>query len=146
MYRIQKKFTIPIGHRLSCHKGKCSNWHGHNFEIIVGLKSETLNSNGMILDFADLKTIVNLVIDKWDHALLLHEDDYVKIMEQSEIEQVFNKMFRIYSFPFDPTAENLSKVVFDEINKHLQSSYHDVDIDFVEVWENANSMAKYSMD
>ncbi len=146
MYKIQKKFTIPIGHRLSYHKGKCANWHGHNFEIIVGLKSETLNSNGMILDFADLKTIVHLVIDKWDHALLLHEDDYKKIIEDADIEGVFKTMFNLHSFPFDPTAENLSRVIFEEIKVHLDRSYPLIDLDFVEIWENINSMAKYSMD
>ena len=51
MYKIEKRFTLPIGHRLSKHKGRCFSIHGHNFDVLVGIKSPTLNDNDMILDY-----------------------------------------------------------------------------------------------
>jgi 6-pyruvoyltetrahydropterin/6-carboxytetrahydropterin synthase len=75
MYKIEKRFTVPIGHRLSKHPGLCSSIHGHNLTILVGVKSPTLNTNDMVIDFSNLKDIVNEVIKVWDHCLLLNECD-----------------------------------------------------------------------
>jgi len=48
MYKVEKKFTLPIGHRLSKHQGRCFSLHGHNFTVLVGVKAELLNENDMV--------------------------------------------------------------------------------------------------
>jgi len=68
MYKVEKRFTIPIGHRLSKHKGYCKNLHGHNFVVLIGVKSEKLNENDMVIDFSDLKNESNRILDNWDHS------------------------------------------------------------------------------
>ena len=75
MYRIEKRFTVPIGHRLSKHPGRCASIHGHNFVIYVGLKTFQLNENDMIIDFSDLKEFVNTLLDDYDHTLLVNKTD-----------------------------------------------------------------------
>ena len=51
MFRIEKRFTVPIGHRLSKHEGRCSSIHGHNFEIYVGIKGNQLNEMAVSVGF-----------------------------------------------------------------------------------------------
>ena len=43
---------------------KCSNLHGHNWIVTVYCKSETLNADGMVIDFTHVKRDVH---DKLDH-------------------------------------------------------------------------------
>jgi len=135
MHRIEKKFTVPIGHRLSKHKGRCKNIHGHNFTILVGLKKNVLNDNDMVMDFSELKKIVNEIIDEWDHCTLLNEED-------SDLIETFSDM-RCIAFPFDPTAERLSRVLFETISQRLTMP---IQIDYVTMYENENSKATYSLD
>ena len=134
MYKVEKRFTLPIGHRLSLHLGNCSSIHGHNFSVLVGVKSEKLNNNYMVIDFSELKKIVKNILDEWDHTLLINTTD-TEILNLCEC-----KKMRIISFPFDPTAEKLSEVLYDVIGKRLPS---DVYIDYVTLFENENSKATY---
>jgi 6-pyruvoyltetrahydropterin/6-carboxytetrahydropterin synthase len=70
MISVTRKFEICYSHKLSNHKGKCKNLHGHNgiVEIEIGGK---LNEDGMVVDFGDLKLNVNEgILDKLDHQHL----------------------------------------------------------------------------
>jgi 6-pyruvoyltetrahydropterin/6-carboxytetrahydropterin synthase len=74
MLIITKRFEFCYGHRLPSHDGKCANQHGHNgiLEIeIYGVPEKEGPKAGMIMDFGDLKKIVNeQVIEKLDHQYL----------------------------------------------------------------------------
>lgn len=88
MYTVTKRIEVSGSHVLNLpYDSKCSNLHGHNWIINVTLKSETLDENGMILDFTKIKEIVNQL----DHT---HLNDIV---------------------PFNPTAENIAKWLCDKI-------------------------------
>lgn len=137
MYKVEKRFVVPVGHRLSKHTGRCINCHGHNFVILVGLKSPQLNDNDMVMDFADLKEMINGFIDKWDHAMILNEDDPL-VKEYSYFKDCH---FRVVTYPFDPTAERLSQVLFEEISRTLIDSA--IDVEYVTIYENENSKATY---
>jgi len=51
---------------------KCGRLHGHNYKVDVHLEpTETTIKNGMIIDFAQLRIIVNRIIEVWDHKLLV---------------------------------------------------------------------------
>lgn len=81
MYEIKKRFEISAAHKLDLdYDSKCTNFHGHNWIIDVHLQSETLDKNGMVLDFTHIKRKIQ---DKFDH-------------------KVINEVV-----PFNPTAENL---------------------------------------
>ena len=140
MYRIEKRFTLPIGHRLSKHKGRCSSIHGHNFIILVGMKAEYLNDNDMIIDFSDFKALVNSVLDDYDHKLLVNEKDAEWM---APLAKELNLRASIFDHDgHDPTAERLSeqlyikmKVIFDAFK---------LDLEYVTVYENENSKATFS--
>lgn len=89
MYKVKKRLEISAAHRLELdYESKCTNLHGHNWIVDVYLKSKTLNSSGMIMDFTLIK---KKIIDKFDHKII---NDIVD---------------------FNPTAENLAKHICDEL-------------------------------
>jgi 6-pyruvoyltetrahydropterin/6-carboxytetrahydropterin synthase len=136
MYRVEKEFTLPIGHRLSKHAGRCSSIHGHNLKILIGVKSDDLNDNDMVIDFVDLKKLVNSILDKWDHTLLVNRTDE-KVIDLCKIQNM-----RILDFSFDPTAEKLTQTLFQVIKNQLPIG---VFMDYVTIFENEKSKATYSV-
>ena len=89
MFIVKKRMEIAGAHRLNLnYESKCANLHGHNWIVTVWCKSQTLDANGMVMDFTHIKREVQ---DKLDHKFL---NDVV---------------------PFNPTAENIAKWVCDQI-------------------------------
>ena len=87
MYEVKKRIEISAAHRLILdYESKCTNLHGHNWIIDVFLRSETLNKNGMIMDFTEIKRKIQ---DKFDHKVINDEVN------------------------FNPTAENIAKYICD---------------------------------
>lgn len=137
MYKIEKRFTFPMGHRLSKHKGRCFSLHGHNFTVLVGIESQILDENDMVIDFSDLKTIVGGLLDGLDHCLLLNETD-------KELGDVLEKMgMRVMTVDHDPTAEKLSEILYRALKTHLAGIYPHINMDYVTVYENENSCATF---
>lgn len=73
--KICKTFSFDAAHWLPYYSGKCSQLHGHRWMLEVEVSGSRLVSEGakcgMLLDFVDLKGIVNQeVINKLDHTCL----------------------------------------------------------------------------
>jgi len=132
MYIVEKTFKIPMGHRLSKHKGLCQNFHGHNFVIKVEVGSESLDTNDMVIDFSDLKKVVNRLLEKFDHTMLLNADDETKFGP-----------FRVITFIGDPTAELLCKYFFEQISIALYPVRPSAKVLSVSIWESDDSKAMY---
>ena len=141
MYRIEKRFTFPMGHRLSKHKGRCFSLHGHNFTVLVGVKAERLDENDMVIDFSDLKRIVMNRLDELDHCMLLNVND-------KALAEKFQALgMRVMTVNHDPTAEKLAQNLYWSIGTALSKTYPvegSVRIDYVTVFENENSKATFS--
>ncbi len=70
---ITKVFYFEAAHAITNHTGKCKNVHGHNYELHVSVSANNLNEMNMIMDFDELKKIVQeSVINHFDHCLLLN--------------------------------------------------------------------------
>jgi 6-pyruvoyltetrahydropterin/6-carboxytetrahydropterin synthase len=48
---------------------KCKNLHGHSYKLTVTLRGP-VGSDGFVMDFADLKSLVNPIVNCLDHHLL----------------------------------------------------------------------------
>jgi len=131
MYKVTKVINFCYGHRLLNYKGKCRNLHGHNGKVEIELFSENLDKMGMVLDFAQIKNIIEEWIEEnLDHKLLLSKDDpFVKILRENNE--------NVYVMETNPTAEAIAKLIYDfAVSRKLPVSE-------VRFWETDNSFAIY---
>ena len=133
--KIAKEFRWEMGHRLTFHKGKCKNLHGHSYKMMIefgGLPDE----NGMVLDYYDVKEYVGPVVDELDHSIMVYEKD-------KELQEVLNKLnSRMVVVPFESTAENLCFYFLDKISSlKLPSNIESVK---VKIFETENTYAEES--
>ena len=107
--RLTKIFNFETAHALHGYSGKCKNIHGHSYKLFVTIlgKPNTVNNHpelGMVMDFGDLKKIVNqLIIDKLDHAILLNQNTEHKDLGDQLLAQGHKVIFTDYQ----PTCENM---------------------------------------
>ncbi len=142
MYRISREFTFCMGHRLRNHPGLCKNFHGHNYKVVVGLKSERLNPSGMVMDFGDLKAIATHHFKNLDHAMLIHKYDASKFMKLQH-EMPFLKVVVV---DYESTAENMAYAMFKYFEVEISKYAGNIKVDFVTVYETNTSQATYSED
>ena len=110
---IAKSFHWEAAHRIPWHEGKCKHIHGHSYKMIVELEGET-NEKGIVMDFKELKDIVQPYIERVDHTTLISVND-------DDLKEVFDaKQWKYYLLPFDSTAENLCDYFANLIIKNNQ--------------------------
>lgn len=101
---VVKEFAFDAAHKLLNYNGPCANLHGHTYKLQVVL-SGSVQKNGMVIDFVDLKRIVmEKVLSKLDHAFI-------------------NKIIR------QPTAENIAIWIWNQLKKSLPLLYE------IRLWE-----------
>ncbi len=111
---LKKRFHFHSAHYLPSYKGKCEKLHGHTYRLEVTVEGEP-DSEGMIIDFGELKRIVNEeVISKLDHTLI---NDIIKV----------------------PSAEYIGVWIFGKIFYRLQRDFPHIKLVSVEVWETDTS-------
>ncbi len=64
---ITREFNFEAAHHLPGHKGKCRRPHGHSYRLQISLRGPLMEApgqsdDGMVMDFDDLKRIVNATI------------------------------------------------------------------------------------
>ena len=134
MYIITKEVYFCYGHRLMNHPGKCRNLHGHSVKASISIKQAALNEQGMVCDFADVKTCVDSFIDKvLDHNFLLHKDDPI-------IPALIANNEQYLAIDEHPTAEVLSKMIYQHVK---QQGFN---VDQVVLWETSSANACYRED
>jgi len=130
--KIAKEFTWEMGHRLTFHKGKCKNLHGHSYKCVIEING-TPDSNGMVLDYYDLSKIVNPIIDELDHSIMVYNEDKDLI---SALEKLNSKKVVVN---FETTAENICYYLIDKIKSSLPENIISLK---VRVLETENSYAE----
>jgi 6-pyruvoyltetrahydropterin/6-carboxytetrahydropterin synthase len=134
MFTITKEVYFCYGHRLMNHPGKCRNLHGHSVKAAISIARQTLNGQGMVCDFADIRACVEAYIDQHlDHNFLLHKDDPLIPALKANNE-------RFWALDEHPTAEVLSKMIY----RHLKETGFNVSE--VVLWETASAYACYRED
>lgn len=134
---VAKKFTWEAAHRLENDQGKCGNLHGHSYTMWVRLDGET-NSDGMVLDFREIKKIVSPIMSKLDHALMICESD------EELFEFVKESGLKHYTFANPTTSENLAEYFGNLISERLPQSLDNIDSCTVKVQETETCFAVYT--
>lgn len=124
MFQITVEDSFAAAHRLRGYQGKCQQIHGHNYRVRVSLEGEQLDDTGLLVDFSDLKRLLDELLEPLDHRLL------------NEVP------------PFDtlnPTAENLARYLYDELSRQL-ASRPGLRVAEVRVWETERASAAFRRD
>ena len=122
--RIRRWVETDTGHRVPNHNSKCRNMHGHRYRWEVELEGDVVSQagaseEGMLMDFSDISMILEKYIhDVVDHAFIVYEEDSEAIDALSRI-----KGQKKLEVPFVPTAENLAKWAFEQVNPHIKTAY-----------------------
>ena len=118
--KITKQFSFEMAHALRNYDGLCRNIHGHSYKMDITLAGQPLHDetspkNGMVMDFGDLKRLVNEeIISLLDHALVLNDktdDQLVAVLKQN--------YEKIVTVDFQPTTENLLNFIASKLKKRL---------------------------
>ena len=121
MYEVTIKKSFSAAHLLKEIGGKCEELHGHNFLVEVSVVSESLNSEGLLIDFRVVKGWTDEVLEQLDHKYL-NEIEYFKSI--------------------NPSSEQLARFLYDRISE--KSRQMNVTLSRVTVWESDNSRVSYS--
>lgn len=116
---IRKLFEFENAHIVRfCSSKRCkSSIHGHSYKVEVLLESKYLDNAGMVYDFGLLKTYIRQIIDSFDHAITLFNQD-----DQSYLHEMKKYSQRWIALPVNVSAENFCRVFFILIDALLKQT------------------------
>jgi 6-pyruvoyltetrahydropterin/6-carboxytetrahydropterin synthase len=120
MYRLNVTSSFSAAHRLVGYKGACKRLHGHNWKVRVSVACDELDPIGMAMDFKLLKSLLNDLLDEFDHQYL------------NELEA-----FKEHN----PTSEAIARLLFLRLRNRLPGNARLLE---VEVAESENSSVIYT--
>ncbi|MBK7356277.1 6-carboxytetrahydropterin synthase QueD [Propionivibrio sp.] len=140
---ITRRLEFDAGHRIPDHKSRCRHLHGHRYALEVTLGGDIIlqagdPSNGMVMDFAEVKTLVQQhLVDHWDHAFLVHAGD-TQVVEF--LQSIPNH--RTVILGCVPTSENLAEYAFNLLDSVFQDTYgNHLRLERVRLYETPNCWA-----
>ena len=113
---VSKKMEFAAAHRLPNYDGKCSQLHGHTWEVEITISGEIGDKTGMVVDFSEMKKILAPIIEEhFDHHQL---NDIIE----------------------NPTAEHIAEYLYNLLLCEVISGTG-VRLEAVTVWESSDSKA-----
>ncbi|MFI3288959.1 MAG: 6-carboxytetrahydropterin synthase [Rikenellaceae bacterium] len=140
--RLTKEFSFEAAHALEDYDGACRQIHGHSYRLFVTVLGEpiadqTVSSYGMVIDFGDLKRVVNeQIVSRLDHALVLRRS----ALSDRVIDGIGYIYSNILLTDYQPTCENMLIDFADRISQHLPSG---VVLYSLKLHETATSFAEW---
>jgi 6-pyruvoyltetrahydropterin/6-carboxytetrahydropterin synthase len=119
---IERNFSSA--HQLRGYKGKCENLHGHNYKIEIYARGRELDNIGLLVDFGELKTAADEVVQYLDHR---------NINELAPFDEELN-----------PSAENLARYILERVSARVGDDR--VQVYKVRCFETPTSVATYQVD
>lgn len=138
MGHIKMEMTFDAGHRIVGHKGKCARLHGHTYRAVISMTGH-VKDPGFVVDFGDVKDLVN----RWDHMLLLWENDALvrfcdQVLEERNVAGSSRQdiLGGLVVLPFNPTAEHMASQLASTIRTEFDLIHCKV-----ELWETPKACA-----
>lgn len=146
--RATKEVVFDCAHMLAGHRGLCKNVHGHTYKVQVDVSTAELipegSSEGMVMDFKDLKNIINAqIVDQFDHAFVTWSDTPYE--EERAIAAVIAEQgCKVVYTCYRPSAENMAYYFYQGLQEEIDSfTKGAIKVDAVRVWETPTSFATY---
>ncbi|MBC7795267.1 MAG: 6-carboxytetrahydropterin synthase QueD [Pyrinomonadaceae bacterium] len=124
MFEVMIERHFSSAHQLRGYKGKCENLHGHNYKIEVFVRGAELNNIGLLVDFGEIKTAADEIVNYLDHR---------NINELPPFDEELN-----------PSAENLARYILEFIASRIDDDR--VSVYKVRCYETPTSVATYQVD
>jgi len=121
MFKLIVKKEFSSAHILNGHPGDCKRMHGHNWTVEAKVEGNKINKIGMVIDFKDVKNKLGEIISRLDHRYL---NDVEPFKENN------------------PTAENISKYIYKELSKNINTD--NIKVSEIKLWETSNSAVIYT--
>ena len=140
--RITKKFRFEAAHALYGYDGKCKNIHGHNYNLfvtVIGIPIKNISNVkcGMVMDFGDLKEIVNNeIIEKFDHSVIFNKNTPHKKLANDLV----NDGHKVVMADYQPTIDEM---VMDFANKISSKLPDDIKLHSLKLEETETSYSEW---
>jgi 6-pyruvoyltetrahydropterin/6-carboxytetrahydropterin synthase len=140
--RITKQFSFETGHALYGYDGKCKNVHGHSYKLSVTVSGKPISDSthvkfGMVIDFGDLKKIVNEeIVDIFDHATVFNKNTpHVELAKE-----LMDRGHHVLLADYQPTSEMM---VIDFAKKIKNRLPENIKLHAIKLQETDSSFAEW---
>ena len=122
MYEVEVEDEFSAAHFLKLYDGTWEHRHGHNWKVSVIMRSEKLDSMGVVVDFEMLKPALKKVLAEFQGTSFNEHPDFK-------------------DGKLNPSTENIAKTIHDRLLKSVKSP--NAKIVKVTVWETPEASASY---
>lgn len=122
--RLTREFSFEMAHALEGYDGLCRHLHGHSYRLFVTIAGTPCADPGdpkygMVMDFTDLKAIVNrLIVEPLDHSLVIRRTD----TNGDFIETLRSHWGRVREVEYQPTCEKMIERFAQDISRELPAT------------------------
>ena len=140
--RLTKEFTFEAAHMLEGYDGLCREIHGHSYKLFVTVKGEPESDSsspklGMVMDFGDLKRIVNeQIVGRLDHSFMMRNT----LAAEDILTQLSYRFAKIVLTDYQPTCENM---LSDFAERLLGALPENIELCSLRLHETASSYAEW---
>ncbi len=120
MYELKIISQFAAAHQLREFQGGCERLHGHNWRVEVFVQGEDLGKDGLLVDFKQMKTETNRILDELDHRFLNDMAPFTAL---------------------NPSSENIARHIFKTLTDRLGDER--VRVSKVTAWESDSACASY---
>jgi len=111
--------SFSAAHQLRDYKGPCEKLHGHTWKVMVFVSGDSLDSQGLGVDFRVIKQKLKELLEDFDHGTLNDLEYFKKV---------------------NPTSENLAKLMFQRLKGEFSGTFK---LSRVTVYESEDASAAY---
>ena len=122
MFELTVESNFSSAHKLRDYEGDCKRLHGHTFKVHLTICGNSLNHQGLLYDFKDMKKYLKSILDELDHNFLNDMDYFTK---------------------HNPTSENIAVYIFEKSSVFFGDD--NIKVKSVTVFESPTAYVKYSV-
>ena len=121
-FEISASAHFDAAHALRDYDGPCARMHGHSFKVQAALTGSQLGPSHLLVDFHDLKRLLQEIIAPFDHRCLNELEPFTEL---------------------SPTSENIARFVYQSLTGRLSQLPSGVRLAWVSVSESPDTRVVY---
>ena len=121
MFEVTVEDEFSAAHFLKLYDGSWEKRHGHDWKVAVTMRSDKLDSIGVVADFEMIKPALKTTLSEFDETSFNEHPDFKDKVNTS--------------------TENIAKIIYDRLSKKIRSE--NARIVKVSVWETPDAQASY---